>query len=76
MKSIEVPACPKCLGGGNVKLVETPSDASTLFDPLPEGWAAAEYEFQCECGWTMPLEQPPAVAGQRKPRRDSARRSA
>ncbi|HZL86855.1 MAG TPA: hypothetical protein VFB96_00650 [Pirellulaceae bacterium] len=67
MKSFEVPACPKCLGGGNVKLVEIPSEASTLFDPLPDGWPAAEYEYHCECGWSMPLERHPANSGRPAP---------
>ena len=65
MDAIEVPVCPKCAGGGKVTLLAI--DASTVFRPLPKGWEQTVYVFQCECGWTVPTENPhgsPVTASQ------------
>lgn len=66
MAKTEIPPCPICGSGGKVKLVSI--DASTVFRPLPEGWEDTVYDFQCDCGWTMPADQRQAESILRRPK--------
>jgi hypothetical protein len=66
MNTMEVPACPRCENGGKVKLVSI--DASSVFQPLPDGWDKIVYEFQCECGWSIPADRQPAEPVRRRAR--------
>lgn len=62
MQVDNVPRCPKCMDGGNVKQLVIQNVASGVFKPLPEGWQETIAVFQCECGWTRPVAESESLA--------------
>lgn len=50
MEQDTLKTCPVC-GKNEVQVVERPSEAKSVFSPLPHDWQEAERMYECNCGW-------------------------
>ena len=57
--SADIPKCPRCPNGGNVKLISNHQTTAAINGGRKEGADV----FQCSCGWTLartiPWDRPP-----------------
>ena len=62
----DIPKCPRCPNGGNVKLVkEATASDERMFTSAPAQPSKAQL-FQCTCGWTLARTRPPVKRGNKE----------
>jgi hypothetical protein len=62
MVAVQAPECPRCAGGGKIRLVDDQED-SGIFKPLPRR-PARTLVYQCSCGWATTVRIKPEEGGE------------